>query len=172
MSQISQGIEGQGVPGDMWPRQKHRTSSTNRAPAIDGRYHVVDGNSFEQAARDQVWQDRLLAERTAAAAAREKNGSKRIVTPHVRTTPPFGPAAGIAAELRRIHPSGLHQLSPALEARCESLGWTLEHLGATIGTIIHGAELKRTQSDEEIETMYAVFLERKVICFRDQPFMF
>jgi len=45
---------------------------------------------------------------------------------------------------------------------------TLEHLGATIGTVIHGAELKRAQSTEEIEVMYALMLERKVICFRAQ----
>jgi taurine dioxygenase len=74
----------------------------------------------------------------------------------------------VAAELRRIHPSGLLQVSPEVESRCNRYGWTLEHLGATIGTVIHNVDLRREQTPDEIETMYALLLERKVICFRNQ----
>lgn len=125
------------------------------------------GDSASQARRDQLWQDKLLAERQAAARDRRAAPRKPpAVAPQAR--PPFGPAAGVAAELQRIDPSGMLQVSPGVSARSAALGWTLEHLGATIGTVIHGAELKRAQSTEEIEVMYALMLERKVICFRAQ----
>ena len=64
--------------------------------------------------------------------------------------------------------SGLRQVSAELEKRCGALGWHLEHLGVTIGTVIHGPNLSEHRSDEEIAAMYAVLLERKVIFFRDQ----
>ena len=37
MSQIGQGIKGQGVPGNMNPRTPWRTTPSNPGPAIDGR---------------------------------------------------------------------------------------------------------------------------------------
>lgn len=129
---------------------------------------VQEGDSAAQAQRDQFWQDALLEERKAAAAAHAQQPKSVSQPPPRAARPPFGPAAGVAAELRRIHPDGLLQVSPGVEARCNAHGWSLEHLGATIGTIIHNAALKRPQTDDEIETMYALLLERKVICFRDQ----
>ena len=79
-----------------------------------------------------------------------------------------GPARGVMTELCRIDPSGMLQLSPALAARCDAHGWRLEHLGVTIGTVIHGPDLRVPQTEQEIETMYDVLLERKVIFFREQ----
>eukprot|EP01045_Picozoa_sp_COSAG04_P011615 COSAG04_NODE_753_length_10568_cov_1.796733_5_plen_413_part_00 len=79
-----------------------------------------------------------------------------------------GPARGVMKELCRIDASGMLQLSPALAARCDAHGWRLEHLGVTIGTVIHGPDLRVPQTEQEIETMYDVLLERKVIFFREQ----
>ena len=79
-----------------------------------------------------------------------------------------GPARGVMTELCRIDPSGMLQLSPALAARCDAHGWRLEHLGVTIGTVIHGPDLRVPQTEQEIETMYDVLLERKVTFFREQ----
>ena len=44
MSQLQQGIKGQGVPGNLFPKAPWRTSSTNNAPAIDERALVVEGD--------------------------------------------------------------------------------------------------------------------------------
>ena len=41
-------------------------------------------------------------------------------------------------------------------------------MGVTIGTVIHGPDLREAQSDEAIGAMHALMLERKVICFRAQ----
>jgi hypothetical protein len=79
-----------------------------------------------------------------------------------------GPARGVMAELTRIDHSGQRQASAAVEARCAALGWSLEHLGVTIGTVIHGPDLRAHQSDEAIAAMHTVMLERKVIFFREQ----
>ncbi len=43
----------------------------------------------------------------------------------------------------------------------------LEDLSPTIGTVVHGIDMARA-SDQEIETLYALLLTRKVIFFRDQ----
>jgi taurine dioxygenase len=44
---------------------------------------------------------------------------------------------------------------------------TLEHIGTTIGTVIHGIDMSNA-SDQEIKYVYHLLLERKVIFFRDQ----
>ena len=58
-------------------------------------------------------------------------------------------------------------IDASTESRCAALGWTLEHLGSTIGTVIHGPHLASaaTMEEEAIGALYAVLLERKVICF-------
>jgi taurine dioxygenase len=43
----------------------------------------------------------------------------------------------------------------------------LEHIGATIGTVVHGIDMSNA-SDQEISYLYHLLLERKVIFFRDQ----
>jgi hypothetical protein len=40
MSQLQQGINGQGVPGNLFPKAPWRTSPTNQGPSIDGRDDV------------------------------------------------------------------------------------------------------------------------------------
>ena len=116
----------------------------------------------EQAARDLRWQRRLHEERLARGVSAEDEAN---YIGH-----PEGPAAGVAAELRRIHPSGRRQISPSVEDRCRARGGELEQLGVTIGTIVHGPQLSRadSMSQAQIDTMYAILLERKVIFFHGQ----
>ena len=87
----------------------------------------------------------------------------RAVRPH-----PSGPRHGVMAELRRIDPSGQRQVSTSTEARCQALGWTLEHLGITIGTVIHGPNLELQQRPDMIRAINDVLLERKVVVFQRQ----
>ena len=55
-----------------------------------------------------------------------------------------------------------------LDAQARSLGFTLEHLAMTIGTVIHGADLSVDQTPEELAFFYDVLRERKVMFFRNQ----
>jgi taurine dioxygenase len=84
---------------------------------------------------------------------------------HGSTSPP---QLTIPTQRHCARGSGMRQVSAGLEQRCDALGWQLEHLGVTIGTVIHGPDLSTHQSEEAIGAMYAVLLERKVIFFRDQ----
>ena len=137
-----------------------RTTASHPEPATEGREGTEDGDPAAQAERDLHWQQRLHAERLAHGVSAEDEANY--------VGRPEGPAAGVAAELRRIHPSGLRQVSPRVERRVAAHGWSLEHIGVTIGTVVHGPRLAETMSAEPIETLYSVLLERKVIFFRGQ----
>ena len=50
-----------------------------------------------------------------------------------------------------------------LEWEAESLGFTLEHLGMTIGTVVHGADLTVAQTPEQVAFFHNVLRERKVV---------
>jgi taurine dioxygenase len=75
------------------------------------------------------------------------------------------PGLGVAFEYERM---GNRPVSAGLQDRADGLGFELEHLGITIGSVIHGIDLKGTSSDEEIGFVRDTLLERKVIFFRDE----
>ena len=81
----------------------------------------------------------------------------------------FGPSnragLGVALEYERM---GNRPVSAKLQARMDAHGYRLEHLGVTIGTILHGIDLKQSQSSEQVRLVRDLLLERKVIFFRDQ----
>jgi taurine dioxygenase len=80
--------------------------------------------------------------------------------------PAHNPAGlGVALEYERM---GLQPVSDDLQAQADVLGCKLEHLGVTLGTVIHGVNLKESPSTELIQFIRNVLLERKVIFFRDQ----
>ena len=157
-----------------------RVSARNKGPAIEGRWSVEEPDSAGQAERDRYFQEKMADERTSTvnAAAGLVLGDTNANAPTLSDTELIdkflanpksrGAARGVMAELKRIDPSGLRQTSVALEERCAALGWRLEHLGVTIGTVIHGPDLREAQSDEAIGAMHALMLERKVIFFRNQ----
>ena len=72
---------------------------------------------------------------------------------------------GVALEYEAM---GNRQVSKALENRASELGARFEHLGTTLGTVIHNVDLKGEQSAELIDFIRATLLERKVVFFRDQ----
>jgi len=157
-----------------------RVSARNKGPAIEGRWSVEEPDSAGQAERDRYFQEKMADERTSTvnAAAGLVLGDTNANAPTLSDTELIdkflanpksrGAARGVMAELKRIDPSGLRQTSVALEERCAALGWRLEHMGVTIGTVIHGPDLREAQSDEAIGAMHALMLERKVIFFRNQ----
>ncbi len=86
--------------------------------------------------------------------------------PREKLFPPHNPAPlGVALEYERM---GNRPVTAELEARAEAFGFRFEHLGVTIGTIIHGIDLKSELSDEQVRFVRDTLLERKVIFFRDQ----
>lgn len=71
----------------------------------------------------------------------------------------------VAIEYERM---GDRPVSEALQARAEALGCSFEHLGLTIGSVIHGIDLKQPHTPERTGFVRDALLERKVIFFRDQ----
>lgn len=84
---------------------------------------------------------------------------EQLFAPHNRA------GLGVALEYERMVD---RPVSEALQDEADALGFELEHLGLTIGTIIHKIDLKSTPSDKVIRFVRNTLLERKVIFFRDQ----
>ncbi len=106
---------------------------------------------------------RLHDLRTAAAAARKK--SDRPARTLDQMLPSFDKTAlGVAAEWEQM---GERLVSAELEAQAQALGARFEHLGVTLGTVIHDVDLTN-RTDDLIAFIRATLLERKVIFFRDQ----
>ena len=64
---------------------------------------------------------------------------------------------------------GEQPVSDALAEAALSEGLSFEHIGLTLGTVIHGVGLSGPLSDSLINCIRQTLLERKVIFFRDQP---
>lgn len=72
---------------------------------------------------------------------------------------------GVALEYERM---GNHPVSEPLERRAQEHGFELEHLGLTLGSVLHGIDLQKTLDDEHVRFVRDTLLERKVIFFRKQ----
>ena len=72
---------------------------------------------------------------------------------------------GVALEYEVM---GNRPVSAGLQARADAFGFELEHLGITIGTVIHKVDLSGDLSDDVIQFIRDTLLERKVVFFRDQ----
>ena len=55
-----------------------------------------------------------------------------------------------------------------LLSRASEFGITFEHIGQTLGTVLHNIDLKNPMSPELVKFVRDTLLERKVIFFRDQ----
>ena len=84
---------------------------------------------------------------------------ERLFAPHERA------GLGVALELERM---GNRPVSEGLDARASGFGFELEHLAPTLGTVVHGIDLRRVESPEQIRFVRDVLLERKVVFFREQ----
>jgi taurine dioxygenase len=100
----------------------------------------------------------------ARQVVRERLGGRDI--PREKLFAPFERAGlGVALEYERM---GNRPVSVGLQTRADAFGFELEHLGTTIGSVIHGIDLKQTDSPDPIRFIRDVLLERKVVFFRDQ----
>lgn len=72
---------------------------------------------------------------------------------------------GVAREYETM---GHRAVSDALDALAQQQAVQFEHLATTLGTIIHGIDLKKPLSPEMIALIRQTLLERKVIFFRGQ----
>lgn len=106
--------------------------------------------------------------RDARAALRKQFIEKVEATERPLETlfPAFNRAGlGVALEYERM---GNRPVSARLQSCAEEFGFEFEHLGVTIGTVIHKISLKNAPSDDVIRFIRDTLLERKVIFFRDQ----
>ena len=98
------------------------------------------------------------------AAARGKPGTQDL--PIESLFPAFNRAGlGVNQEYERM---GNQPVSDELQASADEFGASFEHIGLTLGTIIHGIDLKKPISPECVKFIRQTLLERKVIFFRDQ----
>lgn len=104
--------------------------------------------------------DRLSAARSAARAAGFMPKTEDERFPRHNRVP-----LGVAREYARM---GNRPLSPAVEALGATFGATFEHVGLTLGSVIHGITLREHDDDAFYGFLRQVLLERKVIFFRDQ----
>jgi len=111
-----------------------------------------------------------IAVRTAEALEEARDVFRKKLSgtqiPREKLFPPFERAGlGVALEYERM---GDRPVSEGLQARADEFGFELEHLGTTIGSVIHGVDLKRAEPPEVIRFIRDALLERKVVFFRDQ----
>ena len=118
--------------------------------------------------RDNSWLTRLAAARELAKKTKPSTPRKaKTGEDRLRLS-----TKGLDTELRRLHPSRLRLVSDSLAARATAAGLSLEHIGITIGTVIHGIDLSGGGeggiAQETVDTIRQCLLERKVVFFRDQ----
>lgn len=75
------------------------------------------------------------------------------------------PGLGVALEYERM---GNRPVSSELAERANAHGIEFEHLGITLGTVLHNINLKDPLSPDQVQLVRDTLLERKVIFFRDQ----
>jgi taurine dioxygenase len=75
------------------------------------------------------------------------------------------PGLGVALEYERM---GNRPVSEDLLARAGEHGVEFEHLGITLGTVLHNISLQDPLSPAQVQLVRDTLLERKVIFFRDQ----
>ena len=103
----------------------------------------------------------------AAKIHQARSASKVSGQPVVDDLFPSFNRAGLG--VYREHERMGHQLvTHSLQAQADLQGVTFEHLGLTIGTVLHNIDLKQTLSSAAIKLIRETLLERKVVFFRDQ----
>lgn len=108
-----------------------------------------------------AWATRL----TEHSAARASERGDREQPSLERLLPAFDQTArGVHDEYEVM---GNRPVSTALEERADAAGVRFEHLGLTIGTVLHGVDL-RDPDPSLVDLIRQTLLERKVIFFRDQ----
>jgi taurine dioxygenase len=95
-----------------------------------------------------------------------QNQSEPVSQPMDQLFPPHNRSGlGVALEYERM---GNRPVSAELQQQADAAGVSFEHLGITIGTVLHDINLKTELSPEQVQLVRNTLLERKVIFFRDQ----
>jgi hypothetical protein len=116
---------------------------------------------------------KILAEHRRAGAAKEGRQDvggfrQEALGDKILDILRFTKQRGLDSELRRLHPSRSKRCSDDLDTKCAQAGITMEHIGMTIGTVLHGPDLSKQQPPHVVDVVRQALLERKVIFFRDQ----
>ena len=80
-------------------------------------------------------------------------------------SPSERPGLGIALEYERM---GNKPVTDDLQAQADDFSVEFEHLGITLGTVLHNVNLRKSKSPSFIQFIRQSLLERKVIFFRNQ----
>lgn len=116
-------------------------------------------SSYNQAAIDFAAQVHDLRNVRTGAADLSARSLEHMLPDHNRA------ALGVATEYERM---GNQPVSDQLLAQAAGQGVEFEHLGLTLGTVLHNVDLRTAASPELTALLRATLLERKVIFFRDQ----
>tara|TARA_B100000809_G_scaffold67189_1_gene64097 strand:+ start:3777 stop:4871 length:1095 start_codon:yes stop_codon:yes gene_type:complete len=103
----------------------------------------------------------------AAKIHRARSTSKATGQPVVDDLFPSFNRAGLGVYGEYEH-MGNQPVTDGLQAQADLQGVKFEHLGLTIGTVLHNIDLKQTLSSAAIKLIRETLLERKVVFFRDQ----
>ena len=107
-----------------------------------------------------------VAERLVSARAARRADAAAAERPIAGRFPSFNRAGlGVALEYERM---GNQPVSDLLLKQAETHDVAFEHLGITLGTIVHGLDLRHELEPEVVHFLRNLLLERKVIFFRDQ----
>jgi taurine dioxygenase len=108
-----------------------------------------------------------VAIKYAGKIHRSRSASKLTSQPAVDDLFPSFNRAGLGI-YREYEQMGNQPVTDALQAQADLQGVTFEHLGLSIGTVLHDVDLKQTLSSATIKLIRETLLERKVIFFRNQ----
>lgn len=109
---------------------------------------------------------RKYAQRLVEFRAAEKQAAGARERPASEVFPAFDKTGlGVSLEFERM---GNQSVSDHLQSQADAFGIRFEHIGLTLGTILHGIDLKQPLSAELTKFVRNTLLERKVIFFRDQ----
>ena len=100
-----------------------------------------------------------------ARQLQKQNLQKQTRTIEQKFPKNYRPGFGVAMEYERM---GSQHISEELADLSLSLNLRLEHLGITLGTLIHGLDLAKPLDDNMVRCLRKILLERKVIFFRNQ----
>ena len=115
-----------------------------------------------------AYNQKAIATAAKLARARSNGGiPSKSHTPDRSTLFPQHNLSGLGVALE-YEAMGDQPVSDQLAAQAGQLGVEFEHLGLTLGTVLHNIDLKQLSNPALIDLVHATLLERKVIFFRDQ----
>ena len=133
--------------------------STGKTPVTEAEQEQYNQHAMEMAYKVDKYRREQMKKRIAKAGGM-KNINPRDLFPEYNK---FG--YGVAMETSRV---GENYVSEELQQKADKLGFRFEHLATTIGTVVHGIDLKKKLTTEIVGFLEETLSERKVIFFRNQ----